>query len=143
MIYLLLRLIYTMLKHPQIINMELFVNNKPYCIILMTTSHSSQSNNNNHEQSISADIIHLIVYRAISIRLHSRKNDPLVTRQQWNLVKARTGCYSSPARNVPCPTAVVSGPIRQAPVHVLHAWELLSKTATSATFLVHTFSWLT
>ena len=64
--------------------------------------------------------------------------DLLVTRQQWKLVKARTGCHSSPARNVPCPTAVISGPIRHAPAHVLHVWGLLSKTAKSAAFVVHT-----
>ena len=66
----------------------------------------------------SVNIIHLIVYRAISKRLHSGKNDQLVTRLQWTLVKARTGCHSSPARNVPYHNAAVSGPIRQAPAHV-------------------------
>ena len=46
------------------------------------------------------------------------KIDLIVTRQQWTLVKARTGCHSSPAREVPYHNAVVSGPIRQAPAHV-------------------------
>ena len=52
------------------------------------------------------------------IRLLSLKNDQLVTRQQWTLVKARTGCHSSPAREVLYHNAAVSVPIRRAPAHV-------------------------